>query len=37
MIMEEKTFEEIGRRFDRSAAWVTHQLKKMRNKLVKKI
>jgi len=37
LIMEGKTFEEIGRRFDRSDAWVAQQLDKMRTRLKKKM
>jgi len=37
LIMEGKTFEEIGRRFNRTDAWVAQQLDKMRTRLKKKI
>jgi RNA polymerase sigma factor (sigma-70 family) len=37
LIMEGKTFEEIGRRFDRTDAWVAQQLDKMRTRLKKTI
>ena len=37
LIMKGKTFEEIGKEFDRSDAWVAQQLEKMRERLKKKI
>lgn len=37
MIMKEKTFEEIGIKFNKTAPWVTQQVAKMRDKLKRKI